>query len=67
MAKGNLSFVKNEKEHREMYRSSFRNIDTDLGFYNYSDKGELLGLYEYNPDTKKVSMTQNVVTLSQIL
>ena len=42
MAKNNLTFVKNEKEHREMYRSSFRNIDTDLGFYNYSDKGELL-------------------------
>ena len=31
-----------------------------------SDKGELLGLYEYNPDTKKVSMTQNDGTRSEL-
>ena len=33
---------------------------------NCSDKGELLGLYEYNPDTKKVSMTQNDGTRSEL-
>ena len=31
-----------------------------------SDKGELLGLYEYNPDTKKVSMRQNDGTRSEL-